>query len=109
MWEEIVLGVIRILTWAILAVTGIISIFLYRQTKKRGFMLIGTSFILEAIYGIVPDQAVANILIYTFGMNDRETFGTLLLITFTVQLIFAVLFLGGLILLRREFKSKPAQ
>lgn len=109
MWEEIVLGVVGILTWAILAVTGIISIFLYRQTKKRGFILIGIIFLLEAIYGFFPNQAITNILIYNFGVNDREAFGILVEIVQTVALVFAILFLLGIILLRREFKGKPAQ
>jgi hypothetical protein len=87
--------------------TGIISIFLYRQTKKRGFMLIGISFVLEAIYGFIPNQTVTDILMNTFGMEEGQAFSTLLLIITTVQVILAILVLIGVILLKNEFKSKP--
>ena len=98
-----------ILQCAILAIAGLILVFLYRQTKKRGFMLIGIIFILEAIYSFIPNQAITNILIHNFGMNDREAFGALVQIIQIFGLIFEILFLIGIIFLRREFKSKPTQ
>jgi hypothetical protein len=84
-----------------------ISVFLYHQTKKRGFLLIGISFLLEAIYDCIPSSAIMNILTNTFGIENNEAFSFLLLIDSTVQVILAILVLIGVILLRSEFKSKP--
>jgi hypothetical protein len=84
-----------------------ISVFLYRQTKKRGFLLIGISFLLEAIYDFIPSSTIMNILTTTFGIENNEAFSFLLLVDTTVQVILAILVLIGVILLRSEFKSKP--
>jgi hypothetical protein len=84
-----------------------ISVFLYRQTKKRGFLLIGISFLLEAIYDFIPSSTIMNILTNTFGIENNEAFSFLLLVDTTVQVILAILVLIGVILLRSEFKSKP--
>jgi hypothetical protein len=86
---------------------GIISIFLYRQTKKRGFMPIGISFILEAIYDFIPSSALMNIFTNTFGMENNQAFSFLFLVDTTVGVILAILVLIGVVLLRSEFKSKP--
>jgi uncharacterized membrane protein YoaT (DUF817 family) len=107
LWEEALQISLRILLLIILLLIGIISIFLYRHTKKRGFMPIGISFILEAIFGFIPNQAITNILLYTFRMDEGQAFSTLLLLDTTVQVILAILVLIGVILLRSEFKSKP--
>ena len=93
--------------YIIFVLIGIISVFLYRQTKKRGFVPIGISFILEAIYGFIPSSALMNILTNTFGIENHEAFSFLLLVDITVQVILAILVLIGVILLRSEFKSKP--
>jgi uncharacterized membrane protein YjjB (DUF3815 family) len=84
-----------------------ISVFLYRQTKKRGFLLIGISFLLEAIYDLIPSSTIMNILTNTFGIENSEAFSFLLMVDTTVQVILAIIVLIGVILLRSEFKSKP--
>ena len=94
MWEEILQFGLTILRYIIFVLIGIISIFLYRQTKKRGFVLIGSSFLLEAISAVV--------VVFV------QAFSNLLLAIFTDELILAILVLIGAILLRSEFKSKPA-
>jgi hypothetical protein len=95
-----------ILLYVTLVLTGIILILLYRQTKKRGFMLIGISFVLEVICNLIPNQAITDVLMNTFGMEEGQAFSTLLLINTSVQLVFAILVLIGVVLLRNEFKSK---
>jgi hypothetical protein len=96
-----------ILLYIIFVLIGMISVFLYRQTKKRGFLLIGISFLLEAIYDFIPSSTIMNILTNTFGIENNEAFSFLLLVDTTVQVILAILVLIGVILLRSEFKSKP--
>lgn len=107
LWEEILRGSLQILLYIIFVLIGIILIFLYRQTKKRGLLLIGISFVLEAIYDVIPNQTISNMFLYTFGMNEGQAFNALLLLDTTVQVILAILVLIGVILLRSEFKSKP--
>ena len=70
-------------------------------------MLIGISFVLEAIYGFIPNQTITDILMNTFGMEEGQAFSTLLLIITTVQAVLVILVLIGVVLLRSELKSKP--
>lgn len=94
----------------VLVSIGIISVYLYRQTKKRGFVYIGISFLLQGAYGFVPNQIITNFLVNMFGLtgSDSTLFGALLLVNTIVDAVVVALALVGILILKYELKPKSA-
>ena len=93
-------------------VVGIFSLFLYVQIKKKGYVFLGTGFLISAIPSYVHAALGGTYLpmiLLNRGLSLTEIgqFLSLLeLFNGLLQIIFAILVLISLVLFRREFRSK---
>jgi lipoprotein signal peptidase len=112
LYGDIVSGLLQISAYVMSVMVGIVSVYLHFQTRKRGFMYIGISFLLQGAYGFVPNQIITNFLTNTFGMTEQggsPLLGSLIIINTTAYAIIAAIALVGILILREEFKPKSTK
>lgn len=91
----------------VLGLSGVLSYFFYAKTKKNGFVVIGTAFVIQVAYLVIFNVFLAN---YFFLVNNNYVWRADLLSTFSFAfaMIFAILLTVGLILLFNEVKGKTS-
>jgi len=94
------------------ALIGIVSLFLYLETRKQGFALIGVGFLIcmvpSLIYLALGGPYLA-IKLRDLGLNTTEIGQYLFLLSLmdmAIYIVFAVLVLIGLVLFKRDLKTK---
>jgi len=94
------------------ALVGIVSLFLYFETRKTGYVLIGVGFLTNIIPGLVELALGGPYLalrLYERGLSVTEIGQFLFVINVSgtlLVIVFALLVLIGLILFMRDFKTK---
>ena len=87
----------------IVGLIGVLSLFFYAKSKKKGFIVMGIAFIIQATY-LASNGTVSR---YFFNNTNfiltANIFG---IYDFIFAMIFPILLLLGLILLFKEFKPK---
>jgi hypothetical protein len=88
----------------IIGLFGILSFFFYAKIKKKGFVVMGITFIIQATY-LASYNTVAGYFLkaqidYILRANEFSIY------SFTFAMIFAILLFLGLILLFKEGKAK---
>jgi hypothetical protein len=88
----------------IVGLIGVLSFFFYVKSMKKGFVVMGIAFIIQATY-LASYNTVAS---YFLNMNTDYILraNEFSIYSFTFAIIFAMLLLLGLILLFKEFKTK---
>ena len=88
----------------IVGLIGVLSFFFYAKSKKKGFVVMGIAFIIQATY-LASYNMVAGYFLnmqtdYILRANEFSIY------SFTFAMIFVILLLLGLILLFNEVKPK---
>jgi hypothetical protein len=88
----------------IVGLIGVLSFFFYAKSKKKGFVVMGIAFIIQATY-LASYNTVAGYFLnmqtdYILRGNEFSIY------SFTFAMIFVILLLLGLILLFNEVKPK---
>jgi hypothetical protein len=106
MWGDTVRGILEFFVYVVLLAVGVISVYLYRQTKKSGFIYIGISFLLQGVWGFIPNQTILNFVTTMFGLTDSAALGSLLVVNAVVDVVIAIFALAGILILTKELKPK---
>jgi len=97
---------------SVFALIGIVSLFLYFETRKTGFVLIGVGFLtnmLPSLAKLALGGPYLPIRLQERGLSTTEIgqfLFVLSLIDMSIIIIFALLVLIGLILFMRDFKAR---
>ncbi|HEX7482539.1 MAG TPA: hypothetical protein VF350_03635 [Candidatus Bathyarchaeia archaeon] len=91
----------------VLGLSGVLSYFFYAKTKKKGFVVIGTAFVIQVADLVIFNVFLAN---YFLVVNNEYVLRANLLSTFNFAfaMTFAILLSIGLILLFTEIKPKTS-
>jgi hypothetical protein len=105
LWLDAILYLSLLLAVIFLAI-GVVSVFLYVQIRKRGFMLIGVGFLLSAIVDFIV--RITRVLWSIYQMEMTFELSILFQLVDSVFLVVSmIVVLIGVIFLRSEFKQKP--